>query len=196
MRHHPVIAPRRKARALSLGIAATIVLTAGTAAAAIAHYDFEALASGTTFVFLDTVVASDATMELRRFQWSNGQWTDGGIATVVTSNFAAGSTDQELNLNNIMVRVIPDVPAQGVTYRYADLGGNVNLGVNGDHRNTGDLMDLDGTVVGGCDVEVTEIAIPGGVRGEVTITPQAGNAIDMTGVGGQEFYIDDFYHDW
>jgi hypothetical protein len=187
---------RRSARALPVGIATAVLLAAGTAAAAIAHYDIESLPNGSTYVLFDTVVASDATMELRRFRWSDGTWFGGGEATVVTSNLAGGSTDQELNLNNIMVRVIPDVPAEGATYRYADLGGNVNLGVNGDHRNVEQMITLDGTVVGNCDITVTETAIAGGVRGEVTITPQDGFAIDMFGFGGQEFYIDDVYHDW
>lgn len=110
---------------------------------------------------------------------------------MVNSNHAAGTPTKELNLNNIMVRVTPDIPAAGAHYRYADLGGNVNLGVNGDFRNVADLILLDGTVVGGCDISVTKVNFFGGHRGEVEITPQAGVTIERFGVGGQEFYIDD-----
>ena len=183
-------------RTLGLGLGAFIALASTTALAANAIYNFTSLASGTTYVVGDVVNAADATIELTRFQWDDGTWTAAGIATVVTSTTAAGSPTKELNLNNIMVRVIPDTPATSATYKYADLGGNVNLGVNGDHRNVGDLIALDGTVVGNCDITVTQVAIAGGHRGVVTITPQAGFDIDMFGVGGQEFYVDDVRHDW
>lgn len=187
---------RLSPRTLGLGLGAFVAFASGTALAATAIYTFSSLANGSTYSVGDVVNAADGTIELKQFQWGNGTWTANGVATVVTSTIAAGSTTKELNLNNIMVRVIPDTPAVSASYKYADLGGNVNLGVNGDHRNVGDLIALDGTVVGGCDVSVTQVAIAGGHRGVVEITPQAGNTIEMFGVGGQEFYIDDVRHDW
>jgi hypothetical protein len=154
-------------------------------------YRFSALPNGSSYVVGNVVNSADATIEFTKFQWDNGQWTADGIATVVTSSFAGGSASQELNLNNIMVRVIPNTPAIKARYRYADLGGNVNLGVNGDHRNVDNLIDLNGAVVGGCDISVTRVAGASGHRGVVEITPQAENKIERFGVGGQEFFIDD-----
>ena len=173
-------------------VAAVALLSADTAAAgSMISWDFEAPAAGSTYLFGDVLSFATATVVMSQFQFSSGVWFPGGVATVDVSNFAAGSPVQELNLNNITFRVFLDDPGTEVRYRYADLGGNVNFGVNFDFRNVADLADLDGTVVGGCDVSVTELPMLGGVFGEVTITPQAGNVIEVFGVGGQEFWVDD-----
>jgi hypothetical protein len=177
---------------------ATTVEDAKNQRALAAHviYDFSSLASGSTYHVGDVVNAANGTIELKKFQREDGTWTDTGVAKVVTSTHAAGSATKELNLNNIMVRVIPDTPAVSATFKYAYFGGNVNLGVNGDHRNVTRLIELDGTVVGGCDISVTLVGSLNNHNGVVVITPQAGNTIEMFGVGGQEFYIDDVRHDW
>ncbi len=177
-------------------IAGFVVVAAGTAVAATTCFDFSSMVVGTQYFWGDTINTPTATVEMKKFQWSNGTWTANGVATIVASSFAAGSPTKELNLNNIMAQVIPDTPAYAANYLYADLGGNVNFGVNGDFRNVADLVDLDGTVVGGCDITVTETAFFGGVRGEVIISPQEGVEIEKFGVGGQEFYIDDVCFDY
>ncbi|HEX3480798.1 MAG TPA: hypothetical protein VHT91_37530 [Kofleriaceae bacterium] len=152
-------------------------------------YNFSSFAG--TFGVGDAVMAADATVNFQQFQWSSGIWTAGGIASVVTSTWAGGTPVNELNLNNILMRVTPNTPSAGVNYRYADLGGNVNFGVNGDFRNVLDLDTLDGTVVGGCDIMVTRTNFPGGYRGIVEIMPQPGVMVDRFSVGGQEFFVDD-----
>jgi hypothetical protein len=193
----PTPSVRISRRSLGLGVGAFIALVSTTALAASAVYDFSSLAAGSTYHVGDIVNAADATIELTQFQWDDGTtWTAGGVATVVSSTNAAGSATKELNLNNIMVRVIPDTPAVSARLKYAWFGGNVNLGVNGDHHNELEPMDLDGIVAGGCDITVTQVNIMGGYRGVITITPQAGNDIERFGVGGQEFYVDDVRHDW
>ena len=73
-------------------------------------YNFSLLPNGNTYTIGNTINANGATIELKRFQWGNGTWTAGGAATVTASSFADGSPTQELNLNNIMVRVIPNTP--------------------------------------------------------------------------------------
>lgn len=180
--------------ALSLVTACTdpVEPTATHESAVSTCYNFSSFAG--SFAVGDVVAAAGATISFTQFQWSNGMWTAGGTASVVTSTFAGGTPVNELNLNNIMVRVTPDTPSTGASYRYADLGGNVNFGVNGDFRNVADINTLDGTVVGGCDITVTRTNFLGGYRGIVEITPQPGVAIERFGVGGQEFYIDDVCH--
>lgn len=175
-----------------LTVAATALLVAGTAAAASFFYDFSVPAPGTSYVFGDSLTPNGSTVEFKRFQWSSGVWTATGVATVFATDNAGGSAN-ELNLNNINLRIIPDTPAVYATYKYADFGGNVNLGVNGDLRNTADLIDVDGDVVGGCDISVTETAIPGGVQGEVDIDCPDPVVIEKFGIGGQEFFIDEIY---
>jgi hypothetical protein len=194
--HQYVCLRFRSVSAIAASILTFAALTAGTATATTECYNFSSLASGSAYVVGDTVNAANATIELTRFQWDDGIWTDEGIATVVPSTNAGGTAPHELNLNNIMVRVIPDIAGTRARYRYVDFGGNVNFGVNGDFRNVGNLIELDGTVVGGCDISVTEVGVLGGVLGTVVITPQAGVTIERFGVGGQEFYIDDVCHHW
>ena len=155
-------------------------------------YDLSNPPAGTTYASGDWKYGVFADIQFMNFQFSNGDWTSGGAATYSATNLAGGTPPQELSVSNIDVRVIPDVPASTeATYLYADFGGNVNFGVNGDFRNTADLADLDGTVVGGCEVSVTEIPVFGGVIGQVTITAGPGIDIEKFGFGGQEFWVDD-----
>lgn len=183
------LAQRILRRSVPATIAAATLLVAGSAAAASYFYSFSNMSAGTSFSFGDSLTPAGSTVEFKKFQWWNGTWFAGGGATVVFSNNAGGLAN-ELNLDNINMRVIPDTPAISAGYKYADFGGNVNLGVNGDLRNVAQLIVLDGDVVGGCDVSVTETPIVGGVRGTVDITCDAPNEIDMFGVGGQEFFVD------
>ncbi|MDD9965942.1 MAG: hypothetical protein OXR73_06965 [Myxococcales bacterium] len=157
-------------------------------------YDFEDLPVGTSYEVGDVVTTPDTTTTLNQFQWSNGLWTDEGVATVVPSNNALGSGSQELNLNNINMRVFGHVPPGEVRFRYADLGGNVNFGVNGDFVNVGNLSALDGTVQGGCLIEVVWLSGPSGESGRVRVSPLDVQAAAVVAVGGQEFYVDDFCH--
>jgi hypothetical protein len=183
-------------RALALGGLCVAALASATALAANAIYNFTSLAAGTTYTVGDVIAAANATIELTQFQWSDGTWTAGGIATVVSSTNAAGSAPRELNLNNINVRVIPNNPATSATFKYAWFGGNVNLGVNGNLSNVLEPMLWNGIVLGSASVTVTQVNIAGGYRGTVTITPQVGTTIERFGTGGQEYYIDDVRHDW
>jgi len=176
-------------KSLSLAVAGIVLLTAGSAVAASYCYTFSGPAPGTSHTVGDTLTPTGSTVEFLQFQWSSGTWTPDGVATVVLSNNANGLAN-ELNLNNINLRVIPDTPALTASFKYADFGGNVNLGVNGDLRNTNDMMDLDGAVVGGCDIEVTETVAVGHVFGEVDIICPDPVVIDRFGMGGQEFFVD------
>ncbi|MGH1342614.1 MAG: hypothetical protein ACRBN8_13720 [Nannocystales bacterium] len=187
---NPFKRSRSISKSLSVAVAGAVLLAAGSAAAASYCYTFSGPNVGTSHTVGDTLTPNGSTVEFLQFQWSSGIWTPAGVATVVMSNHATGVAN-ELNLNNINLRVIPDTPALTASYKYADFGGNVNMGVNGDFRNTSDMMDLDGTVVGGCDVEVTETVAVGHMFGEVDIICPDPVVIDRFGMGGQEFFVDD-----
>lgn len=163
-------------------------------AAAQVCYDFEVLAAGTSYVVGDVVTTPDSTITLNSFQWDDGTWTNGGQATVVGSNNASGSPSQELNLNNINLRMFAHMPPNEVRFRYANMGGNVNFAVNGEFVNVANLSVLAGTTVGGCLIDVVFVAGMAGERGRVRITPIAADAVAVVAVGGQEFYVDDFCH--
>lgn len=75
------------------------------------------------------------------------------------------------------------------TFEYFDFGGAVNLRLNG----TGSLIvapdfaSLQGPIGGGVTLDATTIAVPGGIKGTVTLTGDVG---ELT-IGGQELYIDE-----
>jgi len=135
------------------------------------------------------LVRPDGNVSLRPFL-NGGGWTAGGTATIVATNFAAGSPVQEMNLNNINLHVVPNPAVGSVTFAYADFGGNVNLAVNGVLVSLGELMASPG-MLGGVNVAVTKIVAFGYHYGVVTLTGGGGVAINAFAVGGQEFYVDD-----
>ncbi|WP_437668872.1 hypothetical protein [Sorangium sp. So ce131] len=173
-----------------------VTLKAGTAAAASACHDFSGLAAGTTFGVGAVVPALNATAAFTPFEFPGGGWTFGGFAEIVASNNAAGSPAQELEENNINLALVFNTPSDWVRFRYADLGGNVNLAVNGDFVNVPNLSALNGVVLGGALIDVNFVVGAGIERGRVTITPLAGAVITDVRVGGQEFYLDDLCRHW
>jgi hypothetical protein len=152
--------------------------------------DFESYPLGAQYVVGNNQTYQDIYGEFTKFQWSNGTWTSGGIATVVNGGQAQGS-GQEVNLNNINIRFIfAAVQPVSATFKYADWGGNVNLGINGTLSNRGDLSELNGSVVNGVLILVTRTDVPGGHYGTVALIGQS-SSIERFGVGGQEFWADD-----
>ncbi|MDY7094586.1 MAG: hypothetical protein SX243_16565 [Acidobacteriota bacterium] len=96
---------------------------------------------------------------------------------------------QSLRFNNI--DMIFDFSNWGslpttVVFDYVDLGGIENLSVNGSAVFIGDIWAAP-AMLGGVNVNVSQVAIPGGFTGRVKLS---GN-IKYFRVGGQEFWIDD-----
>ncbi len=172
-----------------------VFVLASSVEAMAACNDFEN-ASG-TWLFGDVITTPNIEVHMSKLQLSDGTWWAYGDAMIVSSNNAGGTSIQELSLENIVARVYPNNPATHVEFLYSDKGGNVNLGINGDFRNVNDPADLNGLIIGGCEVFVTGIPIFGGdSQGTVEITPLVGTTINVFGVGGQEFYIDDICIDF
>ncbi len=187
MNTHTPILRRSAVSAATLAV----LLVGGTAAAASYCYDLSGPAVGTEYFVGDSLTPNGSTIQFTQFQWDNGQWYADGVARIVNSD-NAGGVASEINLNNINLRVVPNSPGYTASYKYAHFGGNINLGVNGFLRNTYDLSTLDGTVVGGCDVEVTQTVVNPSLRtGEVEIICPAPVLLEKFGIGGQEFFVDD-----
>lgn len=184
----------------SLIIAFTALsLGAFAAPAAASCLEFTALTPGTSAGVGPLLTLPDGNVRLEPFTTGGGSVVTTGTATVVNSNWAAGSPPNELQLTNInlVVNPIPDVVE--AKFRYADWGGNVNFGVNGVVANVADLSDL-GTLVSpgvyqgtlaGIDLEITRTNMAGFHFGIVYMTAPIGMLIQNFGVGGQEFFVDD-----
>ena len=169
-------------------IVCALALAGSVSSAAASCLDFDGTPAGTTAGVGPLLALPDGNVSLRRFFWLGGGSTVGGVATVVASNFAAGSLPHELNLNNINLRVDVITAAATTTaaFNYAEFGGNVNLRVNGVLANVNDFSAVP-AFLGGAAVVVTRIDVFGFHFGTVTIT---GNLTDFS-LGGQELHIDD-----
>jgi len=145
--------------------------------------EFEDQNLGDTFSELDTIYDSGYELDVVSFTYSNGNPATGGFAKIHGTQ-QSGGTDQDLELNNISLVVINDsgAPKGGLTLLFGEYGGNVNLTVNGDFRNEVDLIDLDGQVVGGVTITVTQTGNLG--------TLEASGEITEFVIGGQELWID------
>jgi hypothetical protein len=145
--------------------------------------DFEDLAAGSTFIVGDTFASGDLSYAVRAFQWSNGVWTSGGHAGVVSSGMAGG-TGNEINTNNVNLEFGFTSPLKSLYLLYGEYGGNVNIEINGDFRNFQNLSQINGATIGGVTVSVVNGF--GDDRGTLTLTGE----IDQFAIGGQEFFID------
>lgn len=96
-----------------------------------------------------------------------------------------------LNLNNIALAVDTTTLgcAERVSFRFLDLGGTEELGVNGAPRYVGDLAAAPVAIAPGVTCTVTTSPIPGG--GGVTGTVVLTGHIDRVVIAGQEFWLDD-----
>jgi hypothetical protein len=145
---------------------------------------FENLAVGQTFVVGDTFPVNGGEVLLDEFEWSPGNTTADGMATV-DNNGMAGGIGHDINSNNINLIFQLDPPLEkGVALRYGEYGGNVNLMVNGDMANVDDFPELDGANLGGVDIIVNDFGSGLGII--YLIGP-----IEIFGIGGQELWIDD-----
>lgn len=146
--------------------------------------DFEDLTPTTVYDVGDFFFDSGVTVTMGDFQWSGGTWTSGGFTRVETSNIA-GSIGNDMQVNNITLEFDFGRIVEDMSIRFAQLGGNINLTINGDFRNEFNLVDLDGQLIGGTFVKVffdgtTDQGVLV-INGDVT----------SLSIGGQELWIDD-----
>jgi hypothetical protein len=146
--------------------------------------EFEDLPYPSTYIVGDSFVSSGIPATLQPFQWGGGTWTSGGEAQVSTSGIAGGS-GQDMMPGNISIVFNFPATVSGLTLLYGDLGGNINLRINGDHRNTMQFADLDGMLVGGVLVDDIPDGTGGG-NGQLYLE----GYINNFRIGGQELWID------
>jgi hypothetical protein len=146
--------------------------------------DFDDLPLGATYPVNTTFNTNGIDFIVRPFQWSNGQWTYGGKVGVVPSGLAGGAW-KEIVVNNVNLEMGVDAPLTGLTLRFGEYGGNLNIQINGDFRNFDDFDDIDGLIIG--DVQVNVVGGSGNGAGILRLTGQ----IQQFAVGGQIFFVDD-----
>ncbi|HDL64614.1 MAG TPA: hypothetical protein ENH12_04415 [Proteobacteria bacterium] len=146
--------------------------------------DFEELQLGARFKFPDTLAVSGVTMVVRAFQWGNLTWTSTGFVKVESAGKAGGS-GQELFINNVNLDFIFFERVNGLSLRFGEYGGNLNIDINGDFENFNNFDDINGQIIGGVTVSVVNGL--GNDKGTITLTGR----IYSFALGGQELWIDD-----
>jgi hypothetical protein len=147
--------------------------------------DFEDLRLGADYHVPDRFMDSDIGMTVRAFQWGNGQWTTDGFAEVDDQGHAGGS-GQEMTINNVNLDFdFCCVLEKGLTLRFGEYGGNLNIEINGIFQNFENFADIDGANFSGVVASVTNGL--GNDMGTLTLKGQ----IWSFALGGQELWIDD-----
>ena len=146
---------------------------------------FEDLTPGATYTVGDTISTSGKDIAVEQFQLGGGNWYSSGEAKVDTDNYSKGSGN-DMNPGYVNLRFLYDYPVEKITLQFGDLGGNSNIKVNNDFQNVPDIMNLNGTVLGG--VQVTINAIQQGANWYGTMILDG--TINDFSIGGQELWID------
>lgn len=147
--------------------------------------DFEDPPLGEQYHILDSFQDSGAVIRVAAFQWGTGDWTTGGYAEVADGGLAGGS-GQEMWINNVNLDFkLPRCPLESLVLRFGEYGGNVNLYINEEFKESDDLMDFDGQVIGGVEVRVVDGQENAPAKMELK------GEIRSFAIGGQELAIDD-----
>lgn len=140
----------------------------------------------TTFHVGDTITTSGTKIVVEKFQWGNGNWTTSGSAKVDMRHYSGGAGN-DLNTNNVNLRFLFSYPVEKISFKFGELGGNINIKVNNDFRNVPNLVNLNNTTIGSAQVTVNQIQQGSNQYGSMTIKGNINNFL----IGGQELWLDD-----
>jgi hypothetical protein len=93
--------------------------------------------------------------------------------------------EQEMIVNNILLKFDFGGPVAGLALRFGEYGGNLNIDINGEFVNFENFADINGAVIGGVNVSVVNGL--GNDQGTLTLL----GTIESFAIGGQELFIDD-----
>lgn len=187
-------------RSLIVALTALSLTALAAPAGAVTCIGFDGLTAGTTAGVGPLMSTPGGILSLQNFQDASGTWSSAGLATIVVSNFAAGSPSQEVHLDGINLAANASPVSMAAKFHYADFGGNVNLGINGVLANVDDFSDIGVLtvfgyfqgMVGDVTVTVTRTDVMGFHFGTVKLEALAGTPISIWGAGGEDLIIDHF----
>ncbi len=162
------------------------------APAGAALVDFESLPLGSVLEVGDPPWVEDGVQITgHEFFWSGGGSTVDGDATIGIGGMAGGAGQEAGWINNINLDFDFGGPQTYVSFLFGEYGGNLNIELNGDFVNFEEMGAIDGTVIGGVAVAVTDYT--GGYGGGGTGLVELSGVINSFKVGGQEYAMDDVY---
>jgi hypothetical protein len=143
--------------------------------------EFEDLPLGHIYNVGDSFIASGIQVQVVKFQPTGGGELSG---TALVDNLGiAGSTGNELTLNNVDLKFLAGpYPKLGIALMFADLGGDINLGINNDLQKAANFTDLPAFIGG------AKITVFGGYPYGVIL--MASGSITSFTIGGQQISLD------
>ena len=161
----------------------------------LACVDFEDQSPGAVYVVPNTFIASGISIQVLQFQWSDGTWTSTGPGVSVMDNMPNKTTNTAMFVNNVNLGFYLE-STECLTIQYCELGGNVNLIINGITGNEDDFQAFDGVDFNGVRVSVNKTDDQyncGTIRleGLFEKTDFQEQWPITFAIGGQELYIDE-----
>jgi hypothetical protein len=148
---------------------------------------FEDLTPGSFYLAGDEFVSGDATYTCRLFYPSAGCTGPGDHPYLyVDNNGSACGFGNELGMSSGSVEIDFGETVAWIALNYGELGGDVNLKINGDCRHAANLNALNGAYVGGARVIVADF----GPSGQSCGTLYAVGPISQFVIGGRALAID------
>ena len=200
----PVIAVTATVAAILAGLSApgSRALAAGPGPAAVqACWDFSTLQQVVPYRLGDTFMAPNATIEMKHYLLNGNLNTHPNAKTQAQQTQIAGGTAPEFRTYILNAHVVPNTPANSVTFNFGHQlglgGGQANLGVNGGLVEvTTSLANLNGIVMGDPSIGTAEVTVVlnGAVgvspeQGTITLTARSG-PIEKFTFGGVQLYVD------
>ncbi len=167
-------------RNLAIAVVAGVLVCAVAPAGAVT-VDVEDMLLGSSFSVGQTFTSGGMSATVKKFNLLPSGTASGTVT--VGDNKHAGGAGNELLLENANIDLSFGIPLNGIGLQYGDLGGNLNLNINGDFQNFQDFVDVDNMVIGGTNVFVVVDA--GGAGAVFVVGP-----VSTFSVGGQELAID------
>ena len=126
---------------------------------------------------------SGVTIEVERFRRLDGTPAGGGTGRIDSLGEAGGSGQELRAAGVVFAFALP--PLTRLSLRFAEVGGNVNLRINGELRNFANFADVDGAMIAG--VHVTVVGGSGNDQGMLSLS----GPLERFEIGGQELWLDD-----
>lgn len=147
--------------------------------------DFEDQVPSQSFSVGQTISSSAVDFSVEQFVYGDGSTASDGSARIDDRQLSRG-IGKDVNTRNVNLQ--PDLPhtINTVSANFGELGGNVNLRINGNFINVSDLKELNGTSLGGVTIVVGGVQEGSNYYGALL----AIGPISDFSIGGQELWLD------
>ena len=119
------------------------------------------------------------------FEFLQRDWAGGGYALIDNRQYSSGYC-KDMNLNNISLRLVPGNSVRGITITFGELGGRVELCINGSTSSFQNLIDANNMILEDVHIYVSATQVGNNWYGKIQLQGPINELI----IGGQELWID------